>query len=355
MFLDRGAWPRRLVTLVPSGGVAVLWFAAYHAAGYGAKGSGLYLDAGAQPLAVLHGALVNPLVVNLSGLTLPVANPSLLFPFPAQHVVAMIGALVLGALALLAAPLLKESAPARFFAAGMLLTVVPFAATLPQDRFALFSGLGSMGLLALFASACARGAIGGSVRRRVATALVVGHLLMGVLAKPAAAMKLDLLEDMTQNMVAALGDVTGIEERTVVLVDLPAEVPMLLVSILAGERGRLPAHLYHLHDGQAPVRVSRPSDRCLELEPSGGWFQAPFERLFWPSTHAFEAGQTTRAQAMQATVVEVSPDGRPMQTRFCFDAELEDPRLVWMTWRDGLVPFSPPGVGESIVVESRLF
>ena len=54
---------------------------------------------------------------------------------------------------------------------------------------------------------------------------------------------------------------------------------------------------------------------------------------------------------MTVTVTESTPDGRPAEALFRFDVPLEDPSLVWLRWtHDGYSPWTPPAVGESVVL-----
>lgn len=50
-------------------------------------------------------------------------------------------------------------------------------------------------------------------------------------------------------------------------------------------------------------------------------------------------------------VVSVDRKGQPVDLIFRFPVPLEDPSLRWITWKGrGFVPFTPPAVGESVVV-----
>src|SRR6185436_12879095 len=58
------------------------------------------------------------------------------------------GWLTTALLALLLIPLLRVDRAARFWASGLLLSLLPAAAVLPSNRVLFFAGLGGMGLLA---------------------------------------------------------------------------------------------------------------------------------------------------------------------------------------------------------------
>ena len=61
-------------------------------------------------------------------------------------------------LTFLLAPLLRKEPLARFFALGMLLSLVPSCSTFPHDRLLFLAGFGGAGLLALFLGGLREGA-----------------------------------------------------------------------------------------------------------------------------------------------------------------------------------------------------
>ncbi len=357
LVFDRGSRLSRALSLVPYGAIAVGWWIAYRFAGFGTSNSDMYLDPVAQPLTFAYGALRNPVLVNFAGLTVPVANPALMFPLPTVDVVAGVALVGLVGLVVLWWPLLREDRSARFLALGALLCILPFAATHPQDRFAIYSGLGSMGLLACWLASVQEGRQQGRLVSVVAGVLLFMNMGLGPLVKSLSHLNFLPIDNVAHAMARALPDGPDAGEKTVIIVDLPSEIPMLSAAAVRSRLGPMPAHLYPLHAGQAPLTVTRSAVDCLDLSPTGGWFQSPFELLFWSHTNPFVVGQSIPYQGMEVTVLDVSEDGRPTSVRFCFGQDLEDADMELLIWRGkDLGPFTPPAIGQSLSLEAtRLF
>lgn len=65
----------------------------------------------------------------------------------------------------------------------------------------------------------------------------------------------------------------------------------------------------------------------------------------------FRHGETVTTSNMTATVVELTPDRRPSIVDFRFASPLESSEWLWMRGNGlALVDFSPPQVGETVVV-----
>ena len=60
----------------------------------------------------------------------------------------------------------------------------------------------------------------------------------------------------------------------------------------------------------------------------------------------FRPGDEVRLSDLQVLVTAVNAEGRALEAVFRFDRPLEDPSLLWLSWRGaGLEPYSPPAVG----------
>ena len=150
LLLDQGPLRSRLWALAPSTLVGVVWWLTYKWMGYGASHSTVYIDPGTQPDRFL-GALLERIPVLLWGQwSFPPAD---VYNALSQQAAAWAlgGAVAFTVLLLwLLTPLLKESALARFYGAGMLLSMVPACATFPAMRLLVLPSFGAMGLMALF-------------------------------------------------------------------------------------------------------------------------------------------------------------------------------------------------------------
>ncbi|MFQ5351158.1 MAG: hypothetical protein ACE5EG_12015, partial [Thermoanaerobaculia bacterium] len=147
-FLERGSRRQRLVSLAPCGAVLVGWAALYRAFGFGAAGSGLYVDPGSQPLEFAR-LLTERAPFYLAGQLTPLpAEAWILVPPERLVVVWWLAVVAVLIMIVVLAPLVVRHRTARFWALGTALAVLPLCATFPSNRVLFFVGLGGMGLVA---------------------------------------------------------------------------------------------------------------------------------------------------------------------------------------------------------------
>ena len=150
--IDRRPWRARAIGLVPYGLILLVWRVAYSSLGYGALGSDFYVDPGREPLVFAATALERAPLYLLGQWAVPPAEVYTAFSSVAR-------AQYLGAWFFLAVmvyvlfPLVRSSPVARFWALGMLFSIVPICAVVADNRNLMFVGFGAMGLLAQFVGA----------------------------------------------------------------------------------------------------------------------------------------------------------------------------------------------------------
>ena len=152
LFLDPRPKRTALRALLPYAGVAAVWSIVYRALGYGARGSGLVVDPGSEPLRYLTRAAVRvPVMLTAEFGLLPAdlweAYPMLAPWLPRVMLLVVLLILLVFLLALL--PILRVERVARCFALGALLSALPVAAQFPSDRLLFFPGIGGAALIAL--------------------------------------------------------------------------------------------------------------------------------------------------------------------------------------------------------------
>jgi hypothetical protein len=345
LFLERGSWLRRGISLLPYAAIAIGWQVAYRAVGYGAVGSGIYLDVGAHPLLFAWGCLRNLLVMGTAQLTLPVATA-----FAVQPVGWAISALVLVGFAGLIWPLLRENPTARFLASGALLAAAPFGATLPSDRLLLPLGLGGAGLVAMVLLARWEGTLSRRGLRPACWALLGAHLVLSPLLFVPSLFFPVTLEIPARELARAIP-----EEGTVVIVDLPLDLLMFWPEDMRQHAGEpWPDHVYLLHGGLQPIHVSGVDERTLEIRAPAGWLASPLDRMARSPDLPVVVDQWFAMEELAVEVLEVTADGRPTAARFHFRQPLDE--IQWITWEgDEVVPFVPPGSGESVRLRASLF
>ena len=351
LFLDRGSWPRRLAALAPCGAVLVGWAAVYRALGFGAAGSGLYVDPAGQPLE-FAARFVERAPLYLTGQLTPLAAELELLARPER--VGAVRALMLGACLLMAAilaPLVARRREARFWALGAALAVVPLCATFPSNRVLFFVGLGGMGLVAMWLEgAWSRGAgTRGLLTRGVAIGLVASHLVIAPLLLPFNTLAFKLFgEEVTGAILTLPEELAG---RELVVVNAPEYLSYVSQagSVLLLNGRQMPRTIRGLAVGPSAVNARRVDEYTLELAMDRGFLGGPLGTLFRAPREPFVVGERFEVPGMTATVVDLTSAGTPATVRFRFDEALEAGNRRWVQFRDGrFLPLDPPAVASSI-------
>jgi len=352
VFLQDDTLRRRILRLLPPVALVVVWRVVYQLLGRGAEGSGLYLDPIREPLRFAAAAVERAPVLLLGELGLPPAEAYVFLPYQSQHyMLALVATL---AFALLCWPLLRADATARFWAGGMLLSLLPACATHPNNRLLFFAGLGAMGLL----SQLWHGYVGGAqwlpasgVLRRLGyglTAVIAGfHLLISPLLLPVMACSVAVTAPL-EVAVRELIDTPGIEQRDLIVIDSPDYYAAKLVRPLAATSGRgAPRRLRVLSTGAVALGVARTGESEVTVEYRGGALQGATDWLYSHPQTPMAVGERRQLEGMTLELLEVTADGRPQRVRFRFDSPLDAERLHWVRWRDDrFEPFEWSDVGD---------
>ncbi len=356
-FLDKAPWRTRLATLLPYAVVVITWQVIYKAMGYGVAGSMLYIDPPHDPLRFAMNVMTY-LPVLLGGLLLG-GEPMLWNYLP----LAARAAVLIALLAFLAAalwtlwPLLKRDATARFWAAGMVLALVPSCAVVPQSRILVCSGFGGMGLIALFLSRWFEGdAVLCAPPRRYMAATLAGvwiffHLAVSGVSMPITNCGAAYAERTVQHELTAVPADPGMRNDTLVIVNAMLDLWGSNVLIARSSMGQpVPRHCRELCAGVNDMDVERRDDRTLVLRPDDTFLNSAWGLAFRnPRQDPFHAGDRIALPEMSVEVTAVTPDGRPAEMVFRFDRSLDDPTLRWIVYEKGHYgPFSPPATGQTV-------
>ena len=377
LFLDRGLWRQRLRALLPCALTGLTWAFVYRAGGHGAHGSILYTDPASG--ADFGRALFERLPLLLLGLIALPAEIHGVFTAAAGRVlwgVALATSVFAG---LIAWPLLRREAVARFFALGMLLCLVPAAGTLPNNRLLTLAGLGAAGLLAQFLSGWWAGAEWvptSAAWRRAARLAAIGavffHLVLAPAQRLGAAQGLQDFAALSHRVARALPSGPDRPGQWLLLVNTPSAFQSIQGMLIAGRfEGRpIPGRMLVLSSGLGATEVERLDAHTLAVEVEGG-FVAPagavpphgldeppaahtayllsfLDTVFQDGTR-LAPGHAVSLDGVEITVATVTPDGRPLRVLFRFGLPLEAPGLLWYAWDAGtrsVAPFAVPTTRE---------
>jgi hypothetical protein len=355
--VDRDRWWRRFAALTPYVVVVVVWRILWMNLGYGVLHASSYVDPISNPLRFMLYALRNAPILLLGQWATPPSDVVTLLG-PAGANVLLLGAVAfLVVLAIALFPLLRIDRISRFWAVGMLLSLVPVCTTLPMDRLLFFVGIGGMGLLAKFFEAVfARpewrpsSRAWRTVARPLGIAFVILHLIGAPLALPfRAGYSVAPEKFLAQFQVRTPLD-SSVKDQDVVIVNAPNEwlagfLPIL--RALHGEPG--PRHTRILAPALCTLSVRRPDAHTLVIRPDKGFMCGLIDRSLRDRDYPMSVGERVELTGLTIEVTAVTADGRPAEARFRFAVPLDDPSLRWLQWKAGVfVPFTPPAIGQTV-------
>jgi hypothetical protein len=350
LFVETGSIARRALRFAPYLVVTVVWRAAYNITGHGARGSGLYLDPGRDPLNFVVAMMERGPVLLLAQFFIPPAEAASLGGGAFLKPLVVFAVFFSVALVVAFAPLVVRSATARFWALGMLVSLVPASSTWPHDRQLLFTSFGAMGLVAELwdMHVNLRGRTQSLAMRAsgvVGAVLLLGRLVISPVATPIAVSSI-MLTTPLHRAITTVGDEIG--GRDAVFVSAPDYFAVKLVQLSRRVEEQPIARRWRaLSFGPEPVTVEATSDRSLRLHYEGGILTHPFMELYRDRKIPMPAGTRVDLAGLSIVVAHTTPDGRPDVADFTFDKPLADPSFVFYSWTDqGFARFTPPAVGE---------
>lgn len=359
LFLDRDTWKGRLASMVPYVAVIVVWRLLWNGLGYGVENFGVYIDPVREPLRYA-GALKDRGATLLLGQLLgPPSDVTMVLTPSGVRVLWCVAVGFLAVFGLLLIPSLRRERVTRFWAVGMLLSVLPICATFPSDRLLVFTSIGAMGLIAQFLAA----AFGSGVRslgpkpwRFSAVALASLFVLVhGVVAGPVLLVRsgqpMGPKSFMEQMLIGPLD--RKVETQDLIVVNPPLAFLTSSSALIWADEGTPFPRSFRLLSSSLfePVEVRRPDAKTLIVRPRFGYYAWVLDALFRDPKATFRKGDRVELSGMTVEVLDTTSQGRALEAAFIFPVPLEDPSLRWMQHGpDGLVPFTPPPVGESVTL-----
>lgn len=351
-------WRDRALALLPFALIVVAWRLFYNHAGYGAMGSGSYIDPGSNlgrfGLAVIL-RLPALLLAELTGASAAIPQ---FFTVGGK----VVYALTASAAALLMAWVLHSMglwrhALMRFHGMGTLLALVPVCAIESNDRVLINAEIGMNGMLALLL--CHLVTAGrqethhaqGSWPRlvRAAAMLIVGiHTVVFPIACATGAWITKTLTPVSYMQPLSLPDAAATPDIHMIVVNPP--LPGLLyyyptIRSYAGMRN--PASIQALATGlNQDLSLTVLDDHTIRLRSSKPFHEPLMRDLI---TSPFQPGDTVRMGQVRVVVETVDEQGAPKSARFCFERPLRDRRWAFYVWRENAyVPLSVPEVGHTL-------
>jgi hypothetical protein len=343
--IERGPLFRRLLTLMPAVGVAVVWRLVYQALGYGVVGSGHYLDPVMTPIAFVARLVTQIPVLVMGHLAASPLDGLVVFP-EMLPLSLLVGVLWFAWMWAAFSHLIKGTPLAQFFLVGMVITAAPLATGVPQDRLLTPIALGGFGLIALCLQAVREGQIGWGAKT-LGWVWIIFHGLVSPLAIPPRSRGIPALGGLSRQITDCLPDVAG---QDVVLLTVPFDVvtyyahPMRMLN-----GGAVPGNLRALYSGFAAVELERTGERTIVLTPEDGFLATWRDRILRGDELPFLVGDTVRVAGLTVQVLDITNAGRPARVQFTFDAPLDT-----MAWRfyDETAPAVAvlPDVGDSMML-----
>ena len=372
LFATREPRLRRLGALVPAGLLGAGYLLLYKALGYGAYGSGSYIDPVREPLAYLANAPGRMLAL-IGAQLLSVPAEGWLFYVWLRPFFVLAGLLGMTIFALL----LRASwhgLDARMRRAlgwmipGALLSLLPVVATFPSNRLLVAPSMGaSVAMAAILGHWWQRGRVlgGGSRHARPYNAACWYLAVTGLVLAPAA-------WPVQSHFIAGLGraiaevykdaelDEDSIAGQHVIMPAAPDALTALYPAFIRAVESypaplALPAAWHALSAAPYTHRLTRTHDNRFELEVvDGRMMESEVELLVRALAFPLRRGQQVAVEGFTATVLDTDDTG-VVRLAFEFDCVLEDPSLVFLIWRDGgLRRMQLPAVGESALLPREL-
>ena len=346
----------RLLSVVPYAAVAVAWQLVYRAGGYGAVGSGIYVDPGREPLRFLREAPEHAAALLVGQLAVPPADVVLALSPSGRHVLLVAGILLFAFFCWIVAPLVARDRTARFFDLGALLAIPPICATLPSNRLLFFVSFGAIGLVAQLTGMLEAGGFASRARSAATRAFVMvwmlPHALLAPLLFVANSVAFRVAEAYVWKVSDGLPVQTELSGRTIVIVNGP-ELVSVVYRFLIPRDGRMEHGVRGLilSLSYGPVHVTRTGPQTLTVRADDDLTAVPLASLFRADSYPMRQGEVFHPGAAVIHVDAVATNGHPSAATFELEAPLEDPRFFWVAWDKGrFVAFTPPPVGSSAVL-----
>jgi hypothetical protein len=345
--LDPRTTRARICSLVPVALVTLLWRALHFGCGFGASGSGAYLD----PLHDASALLAAAPARLLSGLGAAIGPVSADLIFVGEKDQARASLALAAALALSFGFAVRRAVHcepvARFWALSALFALVPLCAAPPNDRGLLLVLLGVTPLVSRLVPGLSR-----QLPPRALALLFVGwHALGAPIALALRAGQIQKLGRRTAESTRVFDTLPELERRTVIVLNPPRDLFASYIQLERAARGvSVARHLYWLSSASSALSVTRIAADTLEVRRPSGYWATPLERLYRRDGTTLHS--VLEFAAFDAQIVESTMKDGPSVVRFRFREPLEHESLVFVAWQgDRYELVAPPALGRMLQFE----
>jgi len=360
LFIDRGTLRQRFAAMIPYLAVVVIWRILWTYLGYGVENIGAYIDPLREPLKYIA-ALKNraPLLL-LSQWALPPSDITIMMRPKYSMVIWRFALVFLAVVIIILIPLLWRKRSTRFWATGMVLSVLPICATFTSDRLLTFVGIGAMGLIAQFIHFvfCKTEEKPKLILWRIPALGLAGlfiliHLIIAPLALPVRTANAMIPKKYLDKLMLTEGLDEYVRNQDLVIVNPPITFLMLQSPMMwECNHQPMPRHLRILTSSLfQPVEIYRPDAKTLIVRPAYGFYVYVLDSLFRNEDQPFSVGDRVELTGMTVEIRELTSYGNVAEAAFIFSVTLEDPSLRWLQHKDGaFVLFTPPAIGQRVVL-----
>jgi len=376
---QRGPWQRRALALLPSTGAAVIFVAVRSALGYGATGSGVYVDPAGEPLRfVLFLAQRVPLLLGDMVLDIPahwwdlgtpwrnrllgleVFSPNAWVELPGWRSVQIVLGVAAGAVAVALARWTLRRVPEgerrtlTWLLLGALLSLVPVVASFPSTRLTLGAFIG----LAPAIAATVRELALWLLRPMSLPRFLVGWTLLYAIAA------LHLLSPLGLEHRGGVHFLRGSEawvrgaqldrdriarQRVYLVTSMEFATTFYFPYMWRADGSPMPRSFYPLSAARHAMQLERVAEDSFTLLPLGGTFmETDHELMFRHEDDTMRLGQRFELDGLRVKILRLQ-DGLPALIRFTLDRSLDDPDVVLLAaTHRGMRRLKVPAVGEKV-------
>ena len=339
VFYEKGPWRERMFSLSPYVVIGTAWLGMRALLGYGASGSGHYVDLFQAPIMFLQ-VLVGRGLDLLGGLFW-VIPPELGSGLPESR--RLVFLFMFLTLLWVAWPLLKADRRARFWLAGALFCLVPVASTIPHSRLLIAASVGAAGFIGLFFQAWRSGQLAASGPAK-SLAAIMGALLLVLqlglssLLLPMEMVSMRIVGDNYLNNGARAWDLADIPRGTTpILINPPLSSAGGYINGVRAYLG-LPvaSKTWLLASGLQPLTLTVLNDYTFDLYSKEGLYDAVQEGVLRGPQAPFAVGDSVQLAGMIVTVMEVD-NGVPLRARYQFVQPITSSAYRFSHWNSGKV------------------